>query len=104
MSVLSKVYAKILLDRLKEAGAENRVSSSQFGFKSSCSTEDALFIVRRRVEQAWSARGGRTYLLALDWRKAFDSISPDRLMHALKRFGLNESMLDATSETFKDRR
>ena len=103
MSVLYKVYAKILLNRLKEAGAEERVSSRQFGFKSGCPTEDALYIVRRRIEQAWSCRGGKTYLLALDWRKAFDSISPDRLMHALKRLGLNDSMLSAVSEIYKGR-
>ena len=103
VSVLYKVYAKILLNRLKEAGAETRVWSRQFGFKSGCSTEDALYIVRRRIEQAWASRGGRTFLLALDWRKAFDSISPARLMHALKRFGLNESMLNAVAEIYTDR-
>jgi hypothetical protein len=101
--VLYKVYAKILLNRLKEAGAEQRVSSRQFGFKSGCSTEDALYIVRRRIEQAWASRGGRTHLLALDWRKAFDSISPSRLMYALKRFGLNESMLSAIAKIYDGR-
>ena len=103
VSVLYKVYAKILLNRLKEAGAEQRISSRQFGFKSGCSTEDALYIVRRRIEQAWASRGGRTHLLALDWRRGFDCISPDRLMHALKRFGLNQSMLSAVAEIYAQR-
>ena len=103
MSVLYKVCAKILLNRLKEAGAEERVPSRQFGFKSGCSTEDALYIVRRRIDQACASHGGKIFLLALDWRKAFDSISPDRLMHALKRFGLNESMLSAVAEIYKGR-
>ena len=34
-------------------------------------------------------------MLALDWGKAFDCIDPDRLLVALRRFALNESMLDA---------
>ena len=42
-------------------------------------------------------------MLALDWEKAFDSISPQRLMMALRRFGLNESMLQAIGEIYNDR-
>ena len=103
VSVLYKVYAKILLNRLKDAGAEPQLWRRQFGFRSGCSTEDALFIVRRRIEQAWASRGGRTFLLALDWRKAFDCIEPSRLMHALKRFGLSDAMLSAIAEIYKDR-
>ena len=62
-----------------------------------------MFIVRRRIEQAWASRGGRTFLLALDWRKAFDCIEPSRLMHALQRFGLSDAMLSAIAEIYKDR-
>jgi hypothetical protein len=86
--VLYKVYATMLLNRLQAAGAESRLWSGQFVFRSCSSTEDALYVVRRRVEQAWAPSGGRTLLLALDWREAFDCIDLDRLIFALKRFGL----------------
>ena len=82
---------------------EARLWSRQFGFRSKRSTEDALFIVRRRVAQALASRGGRAFILALDWRKAFDSISPERLLHALARFGLNQSMLAAVGEIYASR-
>ena len=98
-----KLYATILLDRLKAAGAERRLWDRQFGFRSGRSTEDALFIVRRRMEQAIAARGGRALVLALDWRKAFDSISPDRLFWALQRFGVSESMLAVVKDIYKSR-
>ena len=52
VSVLCKVYATILLNRLKAGGAEARLWSRQFGFKSASSTENALYMVRRRVGQA----------------------------------------------------
>jgi hypothetical protein len=103
VSVLYKLYAKLLLNRLKAAGAEERLWSRQFGFRSKRSTEDALFIVRRRVEQALASRGGRAFLLALDWRKAFDSIAPERLIWALERFGVNGSMLAAIQEIYANR-
>lgn len=95
ISILHKVYANILLNRLKAAGAERRLWHTQFGFRSARSTEDALFIVRRRLEQAWASRGGKYLFLVLDWRRAFDGISPSRLTWALKRFGIPELMLEA---------
>ena len=103
VSVLYKVYATILLNRLKAAGAETRLWSKQFGFKRSCSVEDALFIVRRKVEQALASREGGCLLLALDWKKAFDCLAPEWMMQALERFGLSSSMTEAISAIYKDR-
>ena len=103
LSILSKVYAMILLSRLKHAGAEQRLWSRQFGFRSKRSTEDALFIVRRRLEQAWASRAGRTFVLALDWRKAFDCISGQALMLALQRFGISQPMMEAIADIYTDR-
>ena len=42
-------------------------------------------------------------VLALDWRKAFDSISPERLAWALQRFGLSEPMLAAIRDIYTNR-
>ena len=81
-SVPYKLYATILLNRLKAAGAEGRLWDRQFGFRSGRSTEDALFIVRTGGEQALASRGRKAFILALDWAKAFDSISLERLLQA----------------------
>ena len=103
MSVLSKLNAKLLLNRLKAAGAEARLWSRQFGFRSKRYTEDALLIVRRRVEHALASRGGRAFLLAPEWRKAFDRIAPERLIWELEWFGVNGSMLVAIQEIHANR-
>jgi len=42
-------------------------------------------------------------LLALDLRKGFDSVAPDRLLWALKRYGVREDMLSAIKEIYTDR-
>jgi hypothetical protein len=100
VSILYKSYATILLRRLKAAGAEDWFWGKQFGLRSKRFTEDALFIVRRRIEQAIATKRGRALILALDWRKAFDSIDPGRLLWALQRFGLSDSMLAAIREIY----
>ena len=88
LNAACKVFSMVLLRRLQAAGAGERVSSTQFGFRTERSTEDALHCVRRAVEKTWAHQGGQLHLLALDWRKAFDSIDPDALLNALRRFGL----------------
>ena len=65
--------------------------------------EDALFIVRCLVEQALAATGGKCLLLALEWRKALDIISPHRLIWALGRFGVGEPMLSLIKKIYTGR-
>jgi hypothetical protein len=83
-----KIFAMILLKRLLRAGADGRVSATQFGFRRNRGTEDALHCARRAIDRAVADRGGSLHLLALDWQKAFDSINPDAMMNALRRLGL----------------
>ena len=54
-----KLFALILLERLKTAGAEDRIWKTQYGFKSACGTRDALFLARRMIERAWEQRDGQ---------------------------------------------
>lgn len=98
-----KIYAMILLKRLLAAGADKLVWSSQFGFRPGRSTDDALHCVRRAVERAWADRGGSLHLLALDWRKAFDSIDPKALLNALRRFGLPPQLLKTIGAIYSER-
>ena len=98
-----KLFALILLERLKRGGAEDRIWRTQFGFRSGCGANDALFLARRLIEKTWETRDGKLILLALDWAKAFDSISPDSLLMALQRFGIKGRLLDAVKAIYTDR-
>ena len=98
-----KICAMILLKRLLAAGADRLVWSSQFGFRPGRSTDDALHCVRRAVERACADRGGSLHLLALDWRKAFDSIDPSALLDALRRFGLPLQLQNAIAAIYTER-
>ena len=44
------------------------------------------------------------HLLALDWRRAFDSINPDALLNSLRRFGLPSQLLQIIKDIYTDRR
>ena len=93
----------MLKQRLLDAGIENVLWPSQFGFRRGCSTEDAIFIARRRIELARAQRNGRVSLLALDWAKAFDSINTASLLDALRRAGLPECVLHMIEGMLHDR-
>ena len=99
-----KMFASILLTRLREAGAEKRLWHTQFGFRRGRGTGDALFVARRVIENAWAKRDGKVILLALDWAKAFDSIAPAALNHALLRFGCPQHFVEMISAIYSDRR
>ena len=90
-----KVFAALVRSRLVEGGAEARLSETQFGFRSGCSTVDAIFILRRLIDQSWAQRDGGISALALDWQKAFASIDPGAMSAALERFGLPRHVLEA---------
>ena len=97
-----KICAMFLLCRLLDAGADDRIWSAQFGFRPKRNTEQAC--ARRAVDFACSVRNGSIHLLALDWAKAFDSISPESLLQALRRFGLLPHFLDIVRSIYSDRK
>ena len=93
-TVCNKILMSMIKQRLLDGGVEEHIWPSQFGFRRAYSTEDAIYIARRRVELAKAQRHGQVSLLALDWAKAFDSINVDSLVDALRRFGVPADLLD----------
>ena len=70
--VAYKIFASLLLKRLQDGGAEDRLTTSQFGFRRKRGTNDAIFAVRRHIDLALAQRFGSKGIVALDWKKAFD--------------------------------
>ena len=75
----------MLHDRLWDAGVNNLLWDSQFGFRPTYSTCDALFVAIGRIEAAVAQQGGRILLWALAWGRAFDGVNLDALLDALWR-------------------
>ena len=103
LNIAYKMFAAILLNRLRDAGADERLWRTQFGFRRRRGTQDALFIARRQIERTWAQKDGKVVLLALDWAKAFDSVSPRSLAVALRRFGLPKEFVEMIEAIYCDR-
>ena len=99
-----KLFAVVLLLRLKLGRAEDRIWFTQFGFCSKRGTLDAVFLARRAIEDANAIKDKTLMMLALDWAKAFDCISPQALIKALARFGLPEKILAVISGIYTNRK
>ena len=89
--------------RLKTGHAEERIWKTQFGFRSNFGTNDALFMVRRLIDKAVASKNENLIILALDWAKAFDSIAPEALCLALRRFGIGTAMASLIADIYTDR-
>ena len=63
---------------------EDKLWSTQYGFRQKRSTNCALHITRRLQDFA-EASGDSLILLFLDWEKAFDKISQPELIKAIGR-------------------
>ena len=64
----------------------------------------ALVIARGMIEATWEQKDGKLLLLALDWAKAFDSVSPQAMCDALLRFGIPRAFADMIGAVYSDRR
>ena len=69
LCVAYKLLAGLLLQRLQQAGAEDRLIQTQCGFRRGRGTTDAVHAVRRHIELAHARKDGGTTFLALDWKK-----------------------------------
>ena len=104
LAVSYKIFASVLLHRLRAAGAEARIWATQTGFKSMSGTSDAIFVARRFIEQAWATRDGQLVCLALDWAKAFDGVDPAALVVALQRFGIPNNICRIVQAIYANRK
>ena len=85
LSVIYKLYARLVQVRLAQ-GIDHRIRDRQYGFRKGRSTGDPIHIVRR-VQELFESTSSPLYLLFLDWQQAFDRLSREGLLSALRRIG-----------------
>eukprot|EP00400_MALV-I_sp_L67-5_P000711 gene710-478_t len=82
-----KIFTRIIQTRLA-ASLDNRLRSTQFGFRAHRSCLQPLYVLHRLQEMA-QHKEGSFYMLFLDWAKAFDGISHAGLHSALAQLGVD---------------
>ena len=72
----------------------------QFGFRSSRSTIDPLFCLRRLTDVVEQGHD-KFILIFLDWEKAFDKISHEKMFQSLHRMSIPVEILDAIKAIYQ---
>ena len=90
---LSKVLEKLALDQMQEFLITNKILDPlQTGFKKHHSTQTALLNLMEDIRQG-ADKKYVTLLLLFDFSKAFDTISPSRLIDRLRLLGFSRTTL-----------
>jgi hypothetical protein len=100
LSVPSKIMTTVILNRMREK-IDQRLKKEQAGFRKNHSCVDQINTLRIIIEQnnEWNER---LYLVFIDFEKAFDSVSRDKIWKIMERFGLPQKLLKLIQETYRN--
>ena len=85
----SKIMIRILAKRLQaKTEAIGGLGDDQFGFRKEMGTRDAIGTLRVLTERSCQ-NGQDIYICFVDYEKAFDRVDWRRLLHALRRMGID---------------
>ena len=89
---ISKIFTNILTIRLQKWAENNNViDESQAGFRKLYSTIDNIFLLQALIQKYLCRERGRFYCIFVDFRRAFDSISHNKIWDSLQRKGISEN-------------
>jgi hypothetical protein len=86
LSIASKIFARVLLNRLTTHVTPNVVPESQCGFRSNRSTVDMIFCLRQLQEKCIE-QNRALYIVFVDFTKAFDTVGRTGLWKLLRKYG-----------------
>ena len=93
LNCISKLFDKVLYNRLKQWECEHDViSEAQAGFRSGYSTADHIFTLNSIITNAFHDKN-KLYCAFIDMKKAFNSIFRQGLWYKLNMLGMNGKLL-----------
>ena len=78
-----KILAALIKDRL-DKGLDKWITPTQYGFRKSKSTAEAIYLARRLQDYCEKSKSASTLIL-LDWEKAFDKVLHSKMIETLQR-------------------
>ncbi|EPS26195.1 hypothetical protein PDE_01131 [Penicillium oxalicum 114-2] len=93
LNTLGKAIETIIANRLSYlADVHHLLPSRHTGGRKLTSTEHAMHLLLQRIHQAWS-EGKVATLLLLDVSGAYDNVSPERLLHNLRKRAIDRRII-----------
>ena len=74
------------------ADSLDKINEEQAGFREGYSTIDNIFILQSLINKYLSIKGGKFYVLFVDFAKAFDSVQREKLWFLLRSHGISPKM------------
>ena len=102
MSVVGKVYGRVLIDRVRE-GTEAFIGEEQCGFREGRGCVDQIFVVRQICEK-FLAKGRKVYFAFMDLEKAYDRIDREALWQVMSMVGVGGKLLGGLKSFYEDNR
>ncbi|XP_055918538.1 uncharacterized protein LOC129950636 [Eupeodes corollae] len=101
LSVLSKLFEKIIGNRLKWT-QEKHLNSGQHGFRPGRGTHTLLHMLDHAVHAELALRH-HSVLLSMDLEKAFERVTTYGVINQLKNWGINKQLLQVISSFMSNR-
>jgi len=99
LSIPSKVFTRILLNRIKEH-VNQRLRKEQAGFRPNRSCIDHINTLRIIIIEQCIEWSSRLYAVFVDFEKAFDSVNREAMWKEVKRYGVPMQIVDLIKESY----
>ncbi|XP_063614375.1 uncharacterized protein LOC134787527 [Penaeus indicus] len=103
LSIVGKILARVLLNRLVPTIAEDHFPETQCGFRTNRGTTDMMFVLRQLQEKCRKQNKG-LYMTFVDLTKAFDTVSRKGLWLIMERLGCPQKFLSMVIQLHDDQR
>lgn len=100
LNVLYKIDAAIIQRRLSK-GRDYDLQHTQYGFRKNRGTADAIHCIRRVIDKGESTNT-KTFIVLLDWEKAFDSVTHESIFLALNRFQVPTKLINIIKSLYSN--
>ena len=100
LSIPSKVFCRIILERLKKA-VDEQLRKEQAGFRQDKSCTDHIATLRIIIEQSieWQTP---LYITFVDFEKAFDSIDRGVIWRLMEHHGIPQKMIKLIQQLYEN--
>src|SRR6202000_1219471 len=98
LSVVGKLYASVLVDRVRVI-VEDVLDEVQGGFRPMRGCQDQIFCLRQAIEKLYE-KNKDLYLCFMDLEKGFDRVPRQKLFEVLSEYGTRGRLLEAIKNIY----